>query len=200
MEHLLSSSTHRMNNFVTNEEIRDIYIKNKSSDSKEWMNLVFSKTRFFIFKKIKKEFIYKKDLKQEAYLGLWTAIITFDFNKNFDFFRWADWHIKSKIRDEISREKRQAHLCNSIKIYNLSTQNLVNKQSEFKWVEFKIDFFKWLMANEKSLSRRDLKIIVETILLNKTLVEVAEANQLSSERVRQIKEENFKKIRNFVNK
>ena len=42
-----------------------------------------------IFKKIKKNFFYKRDLTQEAYLGLWTAIITFDFNKNFDFFTSA---------------------------------------------------------------------------------------------------------------
>jgi RNA polymerase sigma factor (sigma-70 family) len=192
--------THRTNNFVTNEEIRNIYIKNKNSDSKEWMNLVFEKTRFFIFKKIKKNFFYKRDLTQEAFLGLWTAIITFDFNKNFDFFRWADWHIKSKIRDQICKEKRQAHLLNSIKIYNLSTQNLECKQSKLEWVELKIDFFKWLNANEKCLSKRDSEIIVETIFLNKTLVEVAAAHGLSTERVRQIKEENFKKISNFVNK
>ena len=188
-----------MNNIVTNEEIRNIYIENKNSDSKEWMNLVFDKTRFFIFKKIKKNFFYKKDLEQEASLGLWTAIITFDFNKNFDFFRWADWHIKSKIRDHISREKRQTCIRNSIKIHSLGTENIDLKKSNCRYVELKIDFLKWLKLDQTGLSKRDAKIIVDTLLMNKTLAEVAADRNLSAERVRQIKEENFKKFYKYMN-
>lgn len=199
MEHSLNNLTHQTNNFVTNEEIRNIYIENKNSDSKEWLNLFFDKTRFFIFKKIKKNFFHKKDLIQEASLGLWTAIITFDFNKNFDFFRWADWHIKSKIRDHISREKRQTHIQNSIKIYCLGTQNLELEKSNSRCVELKIDFLKWLEFNQIELSRRDTKIIVDTLLMNKTLAEVAADRNLSAERVRQIKEENFKKFYKYMN-
>lgn len=189
-----------MSNFVSNEEIRQIYLDNKSSNSKEWMNLVFDKTRFFVFKKIKKNFILRDDLKQEAFLGLWMAIITFDFNKNFDFFRWADWHIKSKIRDHISREKRQTHIRNSIKIYGLGTQNLELEKSNSRCVELKIDLLKWLKFNQRELSKRDTKIIVDTLLMNKTLAEVAADRNLSAERVRQIKEENFKKFFKYMNR
>lgn len=200
MEHSLSNSIHRMSNFVSNEEIRQIYLDNKSSNSKEWMNLVFDKTRFFVFKKIKKNFILRDDLKQEAFLGLWMAIITFDFNKNFDFFRWADWHIKSKIRDHISREKRQTHIQNSIKIYGLGTQNLELEKSNSRCIELKIDLLKWLKFNQRELSKRDTKIIVDTLLMNKTLAEVAADRNLSAERVRQIKEENFKKFFKYMNR
>lgn len=189
-----------MSNFISNDEIRQIYLDNKNSNSKEWMNLVFDKTRFFIFKKIKKNFILRNDVKQEAYLGLWTAIITFDFNKNFDFFRWADWHIKSKIRDHISREKRQTYIRNSIKIYNLGTQNLEYKQSDCRSIDLTIDFLKWLRSNQNELSKRDRKIIVDTLLLNKTLAEVAADRDLSVERVRQIKKENFNKFYKYMNK
>ena len=189
-----------MSSFISNEEIRQIYIENQNSGSDEWRNLVFDRTRFFIFKKIKKNFYLQNDLKQEALLGLWSAIITFDFNKNFDFFRWADWHIKSKIRDHISREKRQTHIRNSIKIYDLGTQNLELKQSNVRCIDLRIDFLKWLRFNQKELSKRDTKIIVDTLLLNKTLAEVAADRDLSVERVRQIKKENFNKFYKYMNK
>lgn len=64
----------------------------------------------------------------------------------------------------------------------------------------KIDFLKWLRSNQKELSRRDTKIIVDTLLLNKTLAEVAADRDLSVERVRQIKKENFNKFYEFMNK
>ena len=128
------------------------------------------------------------------------AIITFDFNKNFDFFRWADWHIKSKIRDHISREKRQTHIRNSIKIYDLGTQNLELKQSNVRCIDLRIDFLKWIKFDQIELSQRDRKIIVDTLLMNKTLSEVAADRNLSVERVRQIKEENFKKFCKHMNR
>ena len=189
-----------MSRFVSNEEIRQIYIDNQSSDSNEWKNLVFNRTRFFILKKIEKNFYLKNDLKQEALLGLWSAIITFDFNKNFDFFRWADWHIKSKIRDQISRENKYRDIKNSIKIYNLGTHILDTNEFAFKNIDAKIDLNNWLKTNEKNLSRRDLRIIVETIFMHKSLSEVAAANKISKERVRQIKEENLQKIKEYMNK
>lgn len=200
MEHSLNNSIHQMSRFVSNEEIRQIYIDNQSSDSNEWKNLVFNRTRFFILKKIEKNFYLKNDLKQEALLGLWSAIITFDFNKNFDFFRWADWHIKSKIRDQISRENKYRDIKNSIKIYNLGTHILDTNEFAFKNIDAKIDLNNWLKTNEKNLSRRDLKIIVETIFMHKSLSEVAAANKISKERVRQIKEENLQKIKEYMNK
>ena len=200
MEHSLNNSIHQMSRFVSNEEIRQIYIDNQSSDSNEWKNLVFNRTRFFILKKIEKNFYLKNDLKQEALLGLWSAIITFDFNKNFDFFRWADWHIKSKIRDQISRENKYRDIKNSIKIYNLGTHILDTNEFAFKNIDAKIDLNNWLKTNEKNLSRRDLRIIVETIFMHKSLSEVAAANKISKERVRQIKEENLQKIKEYMNK
>jgi RNA polymerase sigma factor (sigma-70 family) len=187
-----------MSSFISNEEIRQIYIENQNSGSDEWRNLVFDRTRFFIFKKIKKNFYLQNDLKQEALLGLWSAIITFDFNKNFDFFRWADWHIKTKIRDHIWAEERQRDIKNSIKISNLDTHILESNEYAQEKKHIKIDFLKWLKEGEKKLSKRDLKIIVGTVLLDKTLAEVAEANNISKERARQIKELNLQEIRNFI--
>lgn len=187
-----------MSSFISNEEIRQIYIENQNSGSDEWRNLVFDRTRFFIFKKIKKNFYLQNDLKQEALLGLWSAIITFDFNKNFDFFRWADWHIKTKIRDHIWAEERQRDIKNSIKISNLDTHILESNEYAQEKKDVKIDFLKWLKEGEKKLSKRDLKIIVGTVLLDKTLAEVAEANNISRERARQIKESNLQEIRNFI--
>jgi len=200
MGHSLNNSTPRMSRFISNEEIRQIYVDNQNSPSKEWMNLVFNKTRFFILKKIEKNFYLKSDLKQEALFALWSAIITFAFNKNFDFFRWADWHIKSKIRDHISGERRYLNTKNSIKIYHLGTHISEANDFAFRNIDAKIDLNNWLRKNKKNLSRRDSKIIVETIFMHKSLAEVAAANEISKERVRQIKAENLQKIKEYMNK
>lgn len=199
MGHSLSNLTPRTSRFVSNEEIRQIYVDNQNSPSTEWMNLVFDRTRFFILKKIKKNFYLKSDLKQEALLALWSAIITFDFNKNFDFFRWADWHVKSKIRDHLSGESRYRDIKNSIKIYHLGTHISKANDFAFKNIDAKIDLNNWLRKNKKNFSRRDLKIIVETIFMHKSLAEVAAANEISKERVRQIKAENLQKIKEYMN-
>ena len=90
-----------MNFFSTsNLDIKMMYISNYGK-GEAWMNDLFGETRFFANHRAKKYIRspHYDDIIQESYLGLWSAIKSFDYNKNFDFYRWAQWNISSKIRN-----------------------------------------------------------------------------------------------------
>ena len=93
---------------LSNLDIKMMYIANEKKDKKEWMSQIFVQTKFFAESRAKKYKIIsaKDDLFQEAYLGLWEAILTYDYQKNFDFYRWAQWNISKKLRDYNSKSKR----------------------------------------------------------------------------------------------
>jgi RNA polymerase sigma factor (sigma-70 family) len=179
-------------NRITNELISNFYKKNYGLSDHIWMNDLFLNVKFFAEKKANRLKFNREEVKQEAYLGLWKAIISFDFSKNFDFFRWADWHISSRIRDYISAQSRE-------RLIKRSAKEIAHSVSAFPPygsapIDSRIDVEKWLSIRSRSVSVRDKKIIVDTIFVNKTLSEVAAENSISIERVRQIKKENKKDL------
>lgn len=198
--HSLNSLIQRMSKRINNEYIRCLYRDNNLAANTDWKMALFEQLRFFAKHKARKIYSNKKDVEQEAYLGLWYAIDSFNYRKDFDFFRWAEWNISSKIRDFLRLEKAEAlakvelrGLLEQGVYFNLS-KNLIAE------AEIRIDFYRWLNNSNKHTSKRDRKIIVDIFFVNKTLTDVAAEHLISTERVRQLRNKGIRDFRYFMNK
>ena len=185
---------------LSNLDIKMMYIVNENKDPTQWMSEIFVQTKFFAEARAKK---YKKtlsqeDLFQEAYLGLWEAILTYDYQKNFDFFRWAQWNISKKLRDYNSNFKRYSVAKSGIKreLSNCNSNNILDEKEVE--LEMKILFEKLLINENKILSNRERDIVVENLILGKRLNEIATKYNLSTERIRQIRNCSLEKIRTIL--
>jgi DNA-directed RNA polymerase specialized sigma subunit len=83
-----------------------IYIENKGSGCEKWKYELFRKLRFFSKSRVAKysSFGRRDDLIQESDMALWKCINSFDYKKNFDFYRWAHWNISSGIKNFLSSD------------------------------------------------------------------------------------------------
>jgi len=161
-----------------------------------WKKKLFNDLYYLINKK---NYYGEKDLKQEAALGLWTAIITYDFNKNFDFFRWSKWHINSRIRNYKRANLREKSAINSIKLDSLDTAKPSAIGRPLSMIEFNLSFEKWMKTKRSRAEKRDGKIIADWLFVGNSLTEVARKNNLSVERVRQIRDNELKEFSRFYN-
>jgi len=174
---------------ISNLDIKMIYISNENSDDVGWKMNLFNKLLFFADSRVKKANIFydKDDFVQEAYLGLWDAICTFDYHKNFDFYRWAQWNISSKLRNLLSLKSRSESL-------NLSD---VEEESFYEISDDEI-FIKFALSDHyKVLDERERGVLHGIFFLGKTLSEVGSGLLLSTERVRQIKFGAIKKLKSI---
>lgn len=185
-----------MNRFITNKSISDLYKKNKRNKSLKWKKKLFKDLYFLINKK---KYLSDKDLFQEVSIGLWTAIITFDFNKNFDFFRWSSWHISSRAKSYKLKKSKLRIFENSIKLHELNIGDHLDVQPNRSTLEFNIDFKKWFDREGSDLEKRNAKIIADWLFAGNSLTQVAKENGLSIERVRQIRDSEIKKLSTFLN-
>jgi len=196
MDHTKSSLTPLMSKRLTNQSILKLYKKNKDQKSLAWKKKLFNDLYYLINKK---NYYGEKDLKQEAALGLWTAIITYDFNKNFDFFRWSKWHINSRIRNYKRANLREKSAINSIKLDSLDTAKPSAIGRPLSMIEFNLSFEKWMKTKRSRAEKRDGKIIADWLFVGNSLTEVARKNNLSVERVRQIRDNELKEFSRFYN-
>ena len=69
---------------VSNLDIKMTYIANELKADESWLHNIFVQTKFFADFQVKKFNLLSRDedAKQDAYLGLWEAIITYDYHKN----------------------------------------------------------------------------------------------------------------------
>ncbi len=174
---------------LSNLDIKMLYIENEFSNSNEWMHNFFVQTKFFAEHRVKKYLknFPREDLIQESYLGLWCAIITYDYQKNFDFYRWAQWNISKKIRDYFKSQNK----------YQKTKSNIKNTSYSYdEWSKLEVEMFvKQVLSKEnKILSDREKYIVKNVLLEGKTLTETAKSLDISIERVRQIKNHSFYKI------
>jgi len=176
------------------------YIANEKKAQKEWMTQVFVQTKFFAESRANKykKIFSKEDLLQEAYLGLWEAILTYDYQKNFDFYRWAQWNISKKIRDYNSKSKRFFAVKSSIK-RDLSSCNY-NCFLESQEVELERSIvYKKLFSDAGSvLSKIERQVVMDNLVLGKKLKETAKDLDLSAERIRQIRNCSLYKIKRLL--
>ena len=201
---LLTSTTLRTNKVyfydISNLDIKMTYIANEKKAQKEWMTQVFVQTKFFAESRANKykKIFSKEDLLQEAYLGLWEAILTYDYQKNFDFYRWAQWNISKKIRDYNSKSKRFFAVKSSIK-RDLSSCNY-NCFLESQEVELERSIvYKKLFSDAGSvLSKIERQVVMDNLVLGKKLKETAKDLDLSAERIRQIRNCSLYKIKRLL--
>jgi len=176
------------------------YIVNEKKDSREWMSQIFVQTKFFAESRAKKykKNLFEEDLFQEAYLGLWEAILTYDYQKNFDFYRWAQWNISKKLRNYNSKSKRFLLTKSGIK-EELSNCNY-DSFTEAHEVELEKNIiYKMLFFSPNSiLSRREKQVVVDNLIFGKKLNEIAISLNLSAERIRQIRNCSLQKIKRLL--
>ena len=182
---------------ISNLDIKMSYIVNENNLDKKWMEELFVQTKFFADIRAKKysNYLPDKDLSQEAYLGLWNAILSFDYQKNFDFYRWAQWSISKELRNYSSRNKRNYSVKSNIKRELSScgcSDVLHNEEVQLEMIVFAKKIFS---DRSNVLSKREKIIVADNLFLGKTLEEIAEPLSLSTERVRQIRNCGLSKLR-----
>jgi len=185
---------------ISNLDIKMLYIVNEGSLDERWKEKLFVQTKFFADIRAKKysNYMPDKDLSQEAYLGLWNAILSFDYQKNFDFYRWAQWNISKELRNYSSGNKRNYSAKSNIKkeLGNYGCNDVLHNEE----VQLEMIVFAKKIFSDSScvLSTREKIIVADNLLLGKTLEEIAEPLSLSTERVRQIKNCGLSKLRSLL--
>lgn len=182
---------------ISNLDIKMLYIVNETSPNKIWMEKLFVQTKFFADIRARKYSNYtpSSDLSQEAYLGLWNAILSFDYQKNFDFYRWAQWGISKGLRNYSSENKKNYSVKSNIKKELGSYSCAHISHDEAVRLEMVLFLKKILSDRSSVLTKKEKNIVADNFLLGKTLEEIAEPLSLSAERVRQIRNCGLSKLR-----
>ena len=183
---------------VSNLDIKMTYIANELKADESWLHNIFVQTKFFADFQVKKFNLLSRDedAKQDAYLGLWEAIITYDYHKNFDFYRWAQWNILKKIRDNRRKTRRFCTAKSSIKQDLDSCNSAEDLYGQGVMLEAGYLFKQLVIDNDIGLSKTQLDVIKKNIIMGKRLKEIASEYSLSIERIRQIRNCGLDKIRN----
>jgi RNA polymerase sigma factor (sigma-70 family) len=169
---------------LDNIEIQEIYKRNEGSSSTIWMTNLFFKLRPLVISRIKKfkTFSHVADLEQEMNLALWSAIKSFDCHRNFDFYRWSNWHFSRASRDF---QKRYA----TLKSINLDDK-VMKRQDDVVLAKE--------VLNCRSLDQREKRIIFLSFVEDETLTSIGSELGVSAERVRVLKNRAILKIKDFM--
>ena len=146
------------------------------------------------------------DLVQEGNLGLLVAAERFDESKGVKFFTYAFYWVRSYIQKYVQamcgpgfQEDSECHPENMTSSRNVLENELIPVSveqiaGEVFPADVQIDFGR-LESSLRALSRRDLYILIETVVKGRTLESVGETlpkavngRVLSRERVRQIRQ------------
>jgi RNA polymerase sigma factor (sigma-70 family) len=178
---------------LTNLDVKMIYIVNENSESDKWMYDLYERVSFFAENRLRKHkiFLEKEDFLQEANLAIWESIKTFDYHKNFDFYRWMQWQISKKFRDVFAKNKRY-----SLAKYGIN--NSINSCTGDVDLEVVVLMNELFVVNKCKLSNRELGILKGIYFEGKTLSEVAILFSISIERVRQIRVNATNKIVDYL--
>ena len=164
------------------------YIEHEFNGSDDWKVNLFSKIEFFANNRANKYISHHmfEDIRQEAKVGAWKAVQSFDYRKNFDFYRWAQWNISREIRRVLLEDKRDKK--NKIYFKNnktpLNIENYINILTIDKIFSLSTGYF----------SDRERAIFINNIVEGMTLSETGSSIGLTAERVRQIRVKIFEKI------
>lgn len=170
------------------------YIEHEFDTSSNWKHEVFGKIEFFANNRANKYISHYmfEDIRQEARLGAWKAVQSFDYRKNFDFYRWLQWNVSREIRRVLLEDKRDK-----------KNKKFFKKNSDKLSVDNYIDMLlvdKLFDLVEGSFSNKEHAIFINNIVEGMTLTETGSIIGLTAERVRQIRLKVLSKISLIIEK
>ena len=182
---------------VSNLDIKMAYIANSGRKDNLWREDIFVQTKFFADFRARKYSgkLPLDEARQESYLGLWSAILSFDYQKNFDFYRWAQWNISKQLRDSSARYQRNADAKSTIKKEIDTTLSSIRNSECSDEVCYMPQSMLFAIERSKSLSAREKKVIFNRFIFEKTLSETGKDLGVTAERIRQVEKMALKKLR-----
>ena len=170
------------------------YIEHELSISQKWKEDLYQKIEFFANNRANKYINHHmyEDISQEARVGAWNAINSFDYRKNFDFYRWAQWNISKEIRRILLEDKRDK-------------KNKKNFKKNEKYLN--VDNFIDILTIDKVFglasqlfSKKENAVFINNIVEGMTLAETGSIIGLTAERVRQIRQNVLLKVTKIIEK
>lgn len=182
---------------VSNLDIRMAYIANSGREDTLWREDIFVQTKFFADFRARKYSgkLPLDEARQESYLGLWSAILSFDYQKNFDFYRWAQWNISKQLRDSSARYQRNVDAKSTIKKEIDTTLSSIRNSEYNDEASYMPQSMPFAIERSKALSGREKKIIFSRFIFGKTLSETGRDLGITAERIRQVEKIALKKLR-----
>lgn len=170
------------------------YIEHELSISQKWKEDLYQKIEFFANNRANKYINHHmyEDISQEARVGAWNAINSFDYRKNFDFYRWAQWNISKEIRRILLEDKRDKNNKKNFK-----------KNEKYLNVDNFIDILtvdKVFSLASQSFSKKENAVFINNIVEGMTLAETGSIIGLTAERVRQIRQNVLLKVTKIIEK
>lgn len=192
------------------EEEYDLWLKYKNEDDIEARNKLISANLKFvanIAKNYQGRGLSYSDLIAEGNLGLIKGLDNFDGDRGFKIISYCVWWIKQTITEAI--EKRNVMDADDLPLYNekeiLDDDTIEQETNYHNDIGFETSNFEEQDIKQKIgslmnfLSEKERNIITEYYGLDgtkpKTLEQIGEEFGVSKERIRQINENSFKKMR-----
>ncbi len=181
---------------VTNEEALELINLIKSQNDKNALSKLVVKLSYLVQSRIKNhngKYFYD-DLLQEGRIGIIKAVEDFDLERSKNFFKFAVWHIQTKVRRFIDKEIKQTTIAIIKKQDTESLEDDVENQ-EISYI---------INKSLNTLPLRDKIILKNRFGVNstqqpKTLEEIGIFLGISKERVRQLESKALLKLKNNKN-
>jgi len=202
IHHWVKKMNKNWNYYINNKDvvffIRDFKKCNDEKEKKILLDRLIKLLSYMIHSKIKvfrnKDFY--DDLLQEGKIALIKAINDFDENRGPNFFKYADWCIKSNINLYMRWLKRNSTIKKKIKIHSVE-----ENKTPYEYAE-KLENKKILLNEIDKLPKKDKEILIMRYGLesdnNLTLRQIKPIISLSTQRISQIELKTLKKFREDI--
>jgi RNA polymerase sigma factor (sigma-70 family) len=176
--------------YITNDQVL-LLLKNFNESSKIDKNKIqediVNKLSYLVQSRIKgyKNKIYYIDLLQEGKIGLIKAIKDFDLERGPNFFKFALWHIKCRIRSYLKWQNKAGRLVSDDDNYfNRSSEKDLENNYE------QAECYKIIIEEINKLPEIDRKILIMRFGINggdyNTFKQIGEQFSLTKQRIEQI--------------
>lgn len=185
--------------YVTNDEalaLVKIY-KESSVERNTIKGVLIKKLEYLVYAKIKgyRNRFYYDDLLQEGRIGLVKAVDNFDPTQGVNFFKYARWHIQSRITRLTNWHKKNEIRKNIIKGKQIYDEIETSPESCFEIIEGE----EILRKAVDTLPNVDRRVLVMRFGMYgseaHTLRQIGEAFSLTKQRIEQIEKRAISKLR-----